>query len=147
MNHLRRRIYETLSPAPRKNRTFQVTPSTTQHVCARGGRGWRQRAGFDATRRGEDRLHAGKNTGERQTMPIDLNHDGIPDFFLYQYFLDTDTTVGSALVGCLNLVVSNGTWCGSSSGGTNALNGFRTVQSGTYVWEAAVKPGAKNSRW
>jgi hypothetical protein len=76
-------------------------------------------------------------------LPIDLNHDGIVDFFLFHYGFHTDTG-GNALLACLNPFF-NGTRvvCASSSMGTNALNAFRVAESMGNVWGAAVQPGAK----
>jgi hypothetical protein len=64
--------------------------------------------------------------------PIDLNHDGIVDFFLIHTY-----TPGSwsGLQACLLPVNSFG-WCISS---TNDPNAFRVVE----YWAAAVKGGAK----
>ena len=76
-------------------------------------------------------------------VPIDLNHDGINDFFLFNYGFHTSSGGGALLV-CLN-PFNNGsrTVCASSSFGTNALNAFRVVESMGNEWGAAVKPGAK----
>jgi hypothetical protein len=76
-------------------------------------------------------------------LPIDLNHDGVVDFFLFHYGFHT-TTGGNALLACLHPFL-NGTRtvCVSSSLGKNALNAFRVVESKGAEWGAAVKPGAK----
>ncbi len=75
-------------------------------------------------------------------LPIDLNHDGIVDFFLFHYGFHT-TTGGNALLACLN-PFNNGTRtvCASSSIATNH-NAFRVVDSAGNTWGAAVQRGAK----
>ncbi|HWY59321.1 MAG TPA: hypothetical protein VNZ03_32960 [Terriglobales bacterium] len=73
-------------------------------------------------------------------LPIDLNHDGIVDFFLFHYYFHTSTG-GNALLACLDPAKGSiFTYCGESSRGSNALNAFRVVESG---WGAAVQAGAK----
>jgi hypothetical protein len=72
-------------------------------------------------------------------LPIDLNHDGIVDFFLFHYGFHT-TTGGNALVACLDPAKgSMSTYCAASSRGTNARNAFKMVDE----WGAAVHPGGK----
>jgi len=76
-------------------------------------------------------------------LPIDLNHDGINDFFLFHYGFHTSTG-GNALLVCLNPFVNGSrTVCASSSFGTNAMNAFRVVESKGGEWGAAVQRGAK----
>jgi hypothetical protein len=76
-------------------------------------------------------------------LPIDLNHDGVVDFFLFHYGFHTSTG-GNALLACLNPFFNETrTVCVSSSLGKNALNAFRVVESNGAEWGAAVKPGAK----
>ena len=76
-------------------------------------------------------------------LPIDLNHDGVVDFFLFHYGFHTSTG-GNALLACLNPFFNETrTVCVSSSLGKNALNAFRVVESNGAQWGAAVKPGAK----
>src|SRR5215467_2736819 len=76
--------------------------------------------------------------------PIDFNHDGINDFFLFHYFLHTDTG-GNTLLACLNPVDNTRTVC-ISSYGTNIENAFRVVESKGLEWGAALKRGAKIAR-
>jgi hypothetical protein len=73
-------------------------------------------------------------------LPIDLNHDGVVDFFLFHYGFHTSTG-GNALLACLDPFF-NGTRsvCVSSS---TVKNAFRVVESNGAEWGAAVKPGAK----
>jgi len=75
-------------------------------------------------------------------LPVDLNHDGIVDFFLFHYGFHTSTG-GNALLACLD-PFNNGTRivCASSSLATNHLNAFRVVESMGDTWGAAVQPGA-----
>lgn len=75
-------------------------------------------------------------------LPIDLNHDGIVDFFLFHYGFHTSTG-GNALLACINPFF-NGTRtvCASSSIATNH-NAFRVVESMGDTWGAAVQPRAK----
>jgi hypothetical protein len=75
-------------------------------------------------------------------FPLDLNHDGKVDFFLWHYFLHTSTR-GQALLAC-HAPVSNGsrTVCVSSvsSIATNALNAIRMTDQG---FGAVLRRGAK----
>ena len=79
---------------------------------------------------------------EGQPLPVDLNHDGIVDFFLFHYRFHTDTG-GNALLACLNILSGTRKVCASSSLGTNALNAFRVAESMDQLWGAPVQPGAK----
>jgi hypothetical protein len=73
-------------------------------------------------------------------LPIDLNHDGVVDFFLFHYGFHS-TPGGDALLACLNISEAGSrTFCGSSS---HNLNAFRVVESKGNEWGAAVQPGAK----
>jgi hypothetical protein len=76
-------------------------------------------------------------------LPMDLNHDGIVDFFLFHYGFHSSLG-GSALLACLYIPPGGSrTICGYSSKGTNALNAFRVVESKGNEWGAAVQPGAE----
>jgi hypothetical protein len=75
-----------------------------------------------------------------KALPVDLNHDGIVDFFLFHYGFNFSTG-GNALLACLDpVIISSGTFCHSS---TNALNAFKVIESMGREWGAAVKPGAE----
>jgi hypothetical protein len=76
-------------------------------------------------------------------LPIDLNHDGVVDFFLFHYGFHS-TPGGNALLACLGpFFQGTRTVCASWSLGPNHLNAFRVVESIGREWGAAVEPGAK----
>ena len=76
-------------------------------------------------------------------LPIDFNHDGVVDFFLFHYGFHSSLG-GSALLACLYIPPGGSrTICGYSSKGTNALNAFRVVESKGDEWGAPVQPGAE----
>jgi len=76
-------------------------------------------------------------------FPLDLNHDGVVDFFLFAYGFHTSTG-GAALLACHN-PFNNGTRtvCVSSTLGTNASNAIRVARSMNYSFAAALHSGAK----
>jgi hypothetical protein len=76
-------------------------------------------------------------------FPLDLNHDGVVDFFLFAYGFHT-TTGGAALLACHN-PFNNGTrtMCVSSTFATNASNAIRVARSMNYSFAAALHSGTK----
>jgi hypothetical protein len=72
-----------------------------------------------------------------QPVPMDLNHDGIVDFYLAV----NPSVFNSRLEACQYLhSVSEGTFCSRSSRGTNAM---RTIDSTGRVFGAALRYGEK----
>jgi hypothetical protein len=75
-----------------------------------------------------------------EPLPLDLNHDGKVDFFLFHYGFHTSTG-GNALLAC-HAPFNNGTRlvCASSSYATNALNAIRVTDQ---KFGAALRRGDK----
>ena len=82
-------------------------------------------------------------------FPLDLNHDGKVDFFLFHYPLHT-TTQGlqpQTLLACHNVITETRPICYSSQTHlSNSLNGIRVIQSKGFTFGAALPRGAKIQR-
>jgi hypothetical protein len=78
-------------------------------------------------------------------FPLDLNHDGIVDFFLFRYHEHT-STFANDLLACHRPFVGDRTFCASSTGATNSLNAIRVIESMGRSWATALHRGAKIQR-
>jgi hypothetical protein len=71
-------------------------------------------------------------------IPLDLNHDGTVDFYLYEG--NDHSTARTLLTACQYLVhLGSGIYCSNSGRGAN---GIRKITSGGLSWAAALKSGA-----
>jgi hypothetical protein len=76
--------------------------------------------------------------------PLDLNHDGMIDFFLLHYYPHYYSRTNS-LLACHGIATYDfSTFC--SSGVRNPKNAIRAVTAMSRSWGAALRPGAKIQR-
>jgi hypothetical protein len=84
--------------------------------------------------------HAKITSGPR---PIDLNHDGIVDFYLFNHY-PVESGQGFSLSVCQHTTSASTFYFGCRNGGTNAVRA--TLVQGTFRFATALRKGAKVQR-